>query len=192
MFKADQNAQIGHTARKHGPSKAQMMSRRGALALGACGILALAGCQVRPLYGNQAGLSGTSTTADVLAQIAIDPPADRTTQLVRNELVFGLGEAPTQRYRLALAATRQTRSLGLTGSGATLGRSIVVTATYQLIDTEQNAVLLSNTVSSAASFDSAEQRFANQRATIDAEERAAREVATLIRTQLASAVTASQ
>ena len=158
--------------------------------LGAIGV-GLAGCQVRPLYGDRvAAPSGTGTrsaVASALASISIDPPSDRTTQLVRNELTFRMnsGSAPTA-YRLALRAASATTTLGVTGTGAAFARSLRVTASYQLFQIGNDQPLAENTVIATASYDSVEQRFSNQRAAVDAEDRAAREAAALIEAQLAA------
>lgn len=167
------------------------MNRRVLFGLLGVGALALSGCQVSPLYGDRAGPGGTSATASVLASISIDPPADRTTQLVRNELLFGL-DSGTQnaQYRLAMRATQSVSVLGVSGTGAAIARSVRVTATYQLFALGDDEVLATNTVFATASYDAVEQRFANQRAAIDAGGRAAREVAATIQAQLASAVAA--
>lgn len=158
--------------------------------LGALGLsaVALGGCQVRPLYGDR-GLqsTGQSTTASALSAIAIDPPADRTTQLVRNELFFGLdSESVPVQYRLALRAASAEQTLGVGGTGAAFARTVRVTASYQLFALGRPEPLAENTVISTASYDSVEQRFANQRAAIDAEARAARDVARIIEAQLAA------
>ena len=156
------------------------------------GALALAGCQVSPLYGERtlagsAGAGQTSPVADALASIAIDPPADRTTQLVRNELFFGLDSARVAAsYRLALRAQSEQRTLGVGGTGAAFARAVQVSATYQLFALGETTPILENTVVSTASFDSVDQRFANQRAAIDAQTRAARDVARIIEAQLAA------
>ena len=63
-----------------------------------------------------------------------------------------------------------------------------VTATYQLFVLGEDRPLVANTVFSNASYDSVEQRFSNQRAALDAEARAAREVAAIIEAQLAAAL----
>ena len=165
-----------------------LVSRR--LVLAGLGVtaLGLAGCQVSPLYGTQPGSAGLSPTAAALQAISIDPPADRTTQLVRNELVFGTGSgnAPTQ-YRLALRARSDEQVLGVSGTGAAFARTVRVTASYQLFRLGETVPLVENTAISTASYDSVEQRFANQRATIDAQTRAARDVARTIEAQLAAA-----
>lgn len=169
------------------PSKS--LNRRALLGVLGAGALVLSGCQVSPLYGDRAGPGGTSATANVLASISIDPPADRTTQLVRNELLFGL-DSGTQnaQYRLALRATQSEIGLSITRTGSTSSRSIRVTATYQLFLQGEDEVLAGNTVFATASYDAVEQRFSNQRAAIDAGARAAREVAATIQARLAASV----
>lgn len=168
---------------RHGLSRRSLLL--GALGLGA---LALSGCQVSPLYGDRSlATGGQSATAAALSAIVIDEPADRTTQLVRNELFFGLGSgAVAPQYRLALRAASATQILGVSGTGAAFARTVRVTASYQLFDLGSSTPLAENTVISTASYDSVEQRFANQRAQIDAEERAARDVARVIEAQLAA------
>ncbi len=157
------------------------------LALGV-GALALSGCQVSPLYGDRSpATGGQSATATALSAIAIDEPADRTTQLVRNELFFSLDSGGVAaQYRLALRAASATQTLGVGGTGAAFARTVRVTAIYQLFALGSAAPLAENTVISTASYDSVEQRFANQRAEIDAEARAARDVARVIEAQLAA------
>lgn len=150
--------------------------------------LALAGCQVQPLYSTGPGLT-SAPLATELGSIAIDPPAGRLDQLVRNELAFAFGNDGSPdgaTYRLALRSSQSSRSLQLSGTGAALGRSIAVTATYQLLRIGEREVLATNTVTAAASYDAVDQRFSNQRAIIDAETRAAREVAEIIRAQVAA------
>ncbi|MBV6658915.1 MAG: hypothetical protein KI785_14225 [Devosiaceae bacterium] len=175
----------------HSSAPSRRMVLRGLLGLSG---LALAGCQVRPLYAPSSAPSATwtgSAIADLFSAITIDPPADRTTQLVRNELVFGLGlsgEPVNPRYRLALAANRTSRALAVQPSGSALTRNVAVTADYQLIPLGERDVLVTNRVTAAASYDAVDQRFANERAQIDAEQRAAREVAMIIQAQLAAAL----
>ena len=175
---------------KSGPVAKPLLSRRNVLrtALAGAGLAVLAGCQGRPRYSDAGGgPSARSATADALASIVIDPPSDRTTQRVRNELVFGTnsGGAQTQ-FRLALRASSHEETLGVRGTGAAFARTVRVTASYQLFRLGQLQPVLENTVISTASYDSVEQRFANQRAAIDAEARAARDVAQIIEAQLAS------
>ncbi|MFK7791063.1 MAG: LPS assembly lipoprotein LptE [Devosiaceae bacterium] len=167
---------------------ASYLSRRALLGVVGVSALALAGCQVRPLYSDQVSLAAPSQTASALSQIMIDPPADRLTQLVRNELVFGLnGGNSGATYRMAMRATSSTQSLGVAASGASFAQSVQVTANYQLFRNGDTEPLLERQAFSTASYDTSGQRFANQRAAIDAQDRAAKEVAAIIETQLAAA-----
>lgn len=171
-----------------------MVSRRALLGALGVGALALTGCQVSPLYGDQSSATGgRSATASALSAIAIDAPSDRTTQLVRNELFFGLGSgSTTPQYRLALRASSGAQTLGVGGTGAAFARTVRVTASYQLFVIGAERPIAENTVISTASYDSVDQRFANQRALIDAEARAARDVARVIEAQLAAAFAAGR
>lgn len=179
-------------AKSHLTETSKPLNRRILFSVLVVGALALSGCQVSPLYGDRAGPDGTSATANVLASISVDPPSDRTTQLVRNELLFGL-DSGTQsaQYRLALRATQSENVLGVGGTGAATARSVRVTANYQFFRLGNDEILAANTVFATASYDSVEQRFANERAAIDAQARAAREVAATIQAQLAAAVATS-
>ncbi|MEM6711571.1 MAG: LPS assembly lipoprotein LptE [Pseudomonadota bacterium] len=151
------------------------------------GAAALGGCQIRPLHGDRTLANGTSRAASELASIQIDPPSNRTTQLVRNELVFRFGgDGGLSTYRLALGASRVITTLGVDGTGATFARTLRVAATYQLFRLGEDEPLTENTVIANAGFDEVEQEFANERAAIDAEQRAAREVAAVINAQLAA------
>ena len=175
----------------YGSSLERGLSRRSLLAsLGA--LTLLAGCQVSPLYSSgPAGGAGAPTAH--LGGIIIDPPADRITQQVRNELVFAFGSGPQgQQYRLALLAVSDITVLGVSGTGAAIARRVRVTATYQLFAIGSDDILATNTVFASASYDNSEQRFANQRAAIDAEARAARDVAATIQAQLASAMSSAR
>lgn len=166
-----------------------LVTRRTALGLLGAGALVLSGCQVSPLYGDRAGFGGTSRTASALSAISIDPPNDRITQLVRNELMFGLDSgAASVQYRLALRATASTQTLSITGSGAASAQTVLVTANYQLYRLGDDRPVAENIARSTASYDSVDQRFSNQRAAIDAQARAAREVAAIVEAQLAAAL----
>lgn len=164
-------------------------NRRGLIAaVIGVGCLALSGCQVSPLYGDRAGFGANGGPTSTLNAIVIDPPADRVTQLVRNELVFGLdtGQAGAA-YRLALRADMSQNRLGTDPGGAAIARMVRVTASYQLFAMGEDLPLIENTVIETASYDVVGQRFSNERALLDAQARAARQVAATIEAQLASA-----
>ncbi|MCR6501483.1 LPS assembly lipoprotein LptE [Shinella sp. CPCC 101442] len=148
---------------------------------------ALASCQVRPLYSTGAG------TDTKLSAVAISQADDRVEQQVRNDLIFlfagGAGEAQNAIYHLELNVS--VRNIGVlidvTDDISRAGR-IVVSADYNLTKTETGETVTSGKRSSVALVDFPVQEFAKLRAVRDAENRAARELAELIRADVASAL----
>ena len=166
--------------------------RRVALA-GLVGALALvSACTVRPLYSN-APLSTGSTANTELASIAIKPVKTRYAQQVRNNLIFGFGrgagEPASPLYSLTLSVTEAVESSALVQVGTdedepTAG-SVTLTANYTLTDAKTGAVVTVGKRSITSSFDRPRQEFASYRAQIDAENRAARELAEALQLSIA-------
>jgi LPS-assembly lipoprotein len=157
------------------------------LALGLVAAVALSACTVQPLYAPS--LSGTSA-ASALGQIAIDPVDTRISQEVRNRLIFSLSggsepAAPT--YRMKLFVTSAESALGVTPVEAAPAYSITVSATYEVKTAATGDIVLRGTTRGTASFDRISQVYANTRAKLDAENRAAALAADEIRLRLASA-----
>ena len=165
------------------------LSRRSVLALGATlGLGFIAGCTVRPLYGNATSAgSGAGTTAK-LAQIEIPAATDRVGQELRNHLIFlfagGKGQPANPAYRLSLKssvsksvpATINTGRISLEPTAGT----ITVRANYTLADAATGKVLARGNRAVQASYDIPVQEFAARRAVLNAEDRAARELAQLL------------
>jgi LPS-assembly lipoprotein len=171
--------------------------RRGSrhLVLGAlvvCG-LAVAGCTVRPLYSDAPlGESGASAKAE-LASISVKPVSSRYAQQVRNNLIFGLyggGEAPADpAYSLSLDVSELVESAARVQirtdvDQPTAGR-VTLTAAYRLTDARTGATVATGKRSISSSYDRPSQEFATYRAQIDAENRAAHELAELLRLAIA-------
>ncbi|MCB1475338.1 MAG: hypothetical protein H6883_04875 [Rhodobiaceae bacterium] len=132
-----------------------------------------AACNMRPLYGSVDGSAGSSVSAD-LAAIKLTAPEDRVEQVLQNQLGFRLngGQPVGDRYTLDLRTETKTSSvLVRTIGGKPQARFVNVSTSYQL--KQGDTVLDSGTLSRQASFDWSQQRFANDRAQIDAEDRAA-------------------
>lgn len=158
-----------------------------ALALCLAAALLAGGCQVRPLYG-PAALGGDTVSA-ALADVDVAPVAGRVPQRIRNDLLFRMngGNPGSGAYQVTLDVRERyanviTRSI----SGLPGGRNVRLIVNYELRKTGDDTVLTAGSVTRIASFDYFNQRFANDRATIDAEDRAAREIATDIQLRLAS------
>ncbi|TPM26029.1 LPS assembly lipoprotein LptE [Mesorhizobium sp. B2-3-5] len=166
--------------------------RRIALA-GLVGSLALvSACTVRPLYSS-APLSTGSTANAEMASIAIKPVRTRYAQQVRNNLIFGFGrgagEPASPLYSLDLGVTEAVESSALVQVGTdqdepTAG-SVTLTAGYTLTDANTGAVIAVGKRAITSSFDKPRQEFASYRAQIDAENRAARELAEALQLSIA-------
>ncbi|MDX3977773.1 LPS assembly lipoprotein LptE [Shinella sp.] len=163
------------------------LSRFGKALAGLAIIGALAGCQVRPLYSTGSG------TESKLASVSISEATDRVEQKVRNDLIFlfagGAGEPQNAIYHLEMNVT--VRNIGVLIDVADdiprAGR-IVVAADYNLVKTDSGETLASGKRSSVALVDFPVQEFAKLRAVRNAENRAARELAELIRADVAAAL----
>ncbi|TPM28770.1 LPS assembly lipoprotein LptE [Mesorhizobium sp. B2-3-4] len=166
--------------------------RRIALA-GLVGSLALvSACTVRPLYSSAPLANGSSANAE-LASIAVKPVKTRYAQQVRNNLIFGFGrgagEPASPLYSLDLGVTEAVDSAALVQNGTdedepTAG-SVTLTAGYTLTDAKTGAVIAVGKRAITSSFDRPRQEFASYRAQIDAENRAARELAQALQLSIA-------
>jgi LPS-assembly lipoprotein len=177
-------------------SLSEMKSRKhmkllAATALGLC--VALAGCQVRPLYS--AGVATFSSDPSTgITTVSINEVSNRYAQEVRNQLIFalsgGAGEPANPTYRLELgiskriinAAEVQTQTVG--ENQPTAG-GVVLTSNYVLFDAASGAEIAKGSRSVTASFDRSRQQFAQVRAERDAENRAARELAEIMKLVIA-------
>ncbi|TCQ25126.1 LPS assembly lipoprotein LptE [Rhizobium sp. PP-CC-3G-465] len=165
--------------------------RRIALCFAGLSLLLMAGCQVRPLYSD--GPSGAPATA--LASIGISEAKDRVEQRVRNALIFltsgGKGEPTAPQYQLALSVSHQTTGVLFDerndNDTASAGR-LVIEADYNLTRVDTGKTVKSGHRKAVALVDFPIQEFAKLRAIRDAENRAARELAEVIRADLAAAL----
>lgn len=145
----------------------------------ALGAVLLAGCQAQPLYGS---ISAQNRS------VSVSPANTRAEQLVRNDLVLGFGGELTESdYRLTVTATSLLSGLlpGGIDNEFSAART-TVTATYTLVAVSTGETLKSGTRVADAQLDLPSQHFAQERAKLEAEARAARAVAAMIRADVAS------
>lgn len=168
------------------------LAHRTAVAFAAAAIILLAGCQVRPLYSESNGVGQR------LATVGFDDPHNRIEQVVRNNLVFlaagGAGEPASPQYEVKLTAKSSASSiLDLTNDDSdtvsvrnvpVAGR-VEVSVTYTLTRIRDGQVLKTATREVVSQIDVSGQHFAKMRAIRDAENRAAREAAEFIRSEIA-------
>ncbi|MCP4319894.1 MAG: hypothetical protein GY789_28930 [Hyphomicrobiales bacterium] len=151
-------------------------------------VIGLQACQVRPLYYSQSGVEST------LASVGVDEVDDRVSQELRNRLIFlysgGKGEPLNPDYSLqvdvegdASVALREQLADGITA------QRYSATVTYTLKDNRTKKVVGNGKRTVITFYDQTTQEFANRRALRDAEDRAARELAEIVRADTASIVT---
>lgn len=169
-----------------------------ARAVALSGLIAAAGflsaCTARPLYSNAPLSAGSQVgAADELASIAIKPVNSRYAQQVRNNLVFaftGGAERPANPlYSLDLGVTERIQSAAIiqtsTNEDTPSAGTVTLTGNYTLTDAKTGEKIASGKRSISSSYDRPLQEFASYRAQRDAENRAARELADLLRLAIA-------
>lgn len=145
----------------------------------------LAGCQARPMYAESTGIVAK------MSSISYAPAGDRITQQVRNNLVFltggGAGEPADAAYEVRLnASSSMTNILDEQSYTGPIPGRVTVTADYALVRKSDGQVLRVAKRRVTAAIDLPSQEFAKIRAIRDAENRASREVAEFIRSDIAS------
>ena len=188
LSRNSQNAGPGH------PDRRAVIS--GAIALAA--TLGLAGCSsVQPLYATDgttqvAGQAYSGFVASKLAQIDVEVQRTRVGQRLRNELLYKLsgGANPSgpdvADYFLELRMRKRNLSqLVSEVEGRPTSRSVNLQVSYTLKRPGEDEIVTRGTVERVATYDTTDQRFAAERANIDAENRVTAEAADSIRTELA-------
>jgi LPS-assembly lipoprotein len=152
------------------------------LALGA--PLVLSGCGWAPLYGEP----GSSPASEELRAVHVDPISERIGQRLEIALRNSLnptGEPTPERYRLRTTLSASLSNLGIESQGLGSLGQIDVYATYNLIDSKTQKVLLVNTVHVANSFELNPNQYSTVVGEDDASVRSAAELNQEIVTRLA-------
>jgi LPS-assembly lipoprotein len=162
-----------------------------AAALAFSGVMALSGCQVRPLYATGPAAAGAS----LLSQpVSVNEVTSRYAQEVRNHLIFlingGAGEPVNAAYKLELGVAKRVTTVAVitprTGESRGTAGSVVLSSNYVLSDAATGSQAATGSREVSASFDSPRQQFARLRAERDAEDRAARELAEALKLAIAA------
>lgn len=172
------------------PARRTMLA---ALVLAAAAAVAVSGCTVRPLYSD-AGYSGGGPTGSVgaaLSTISVKPATNRVGQEVRNHLIFlfngGKGEPANPSYTLTLfasATSEATANIQVNDQNEPTASLMTASGNYTLTDSA-GKVVATGSRQYMSSYDVPRQEFAALRAARDAENRASRELAELIRMAVA-------
>jgi LPS-assembly lipoprotein len=147
--------------------------------------LPLAGC-FKPMYASLD--DGASPVIEELSRVNVAPIGERVGQRVRNELIYSFsgGEAADLPYKLVVTLKHHVEDSVIQPTGEAITKTYELRANFTLIEVENGKVLYGGSTLSRAAFDRTTQLFANQRAELDAEERAARTVAENVKTRVAA------
>ena len=160
-----------------------------ALGLAAVTVV-LVGCEsgsgFRPLYGS---LGNGADVERKMAQIEIGTIPGRNGQRIRNELIFQTtgGAAPLPpAYRLEMATKELSQNTLIARDGNSAGAAMSIEAKFQLIRLSDKKVMLEGVSIARATFERFSGVYSNVRANDDNGERAAKTIATDVKSRLAA------
>lgn len=157
-------------------------------------LMAVSGCQVRPLYSAGAGAGSAAAQAANLS-VSVGQVNTRYAQEVRNHLIFllngGAAEPAGPAYKLDIGVTKRTIQsvevqTNASGENQPTAGGVVLESSFSLQDAASGETVSTGSRSVTSSFDRPRQQFAQLRAERDAEDRAARELAELLRLAVAA------
>jgi len=122
-----------------------------------------------------------------LSEISVPPIPERLGQLLRIELTNRLtpnGPPRAPAYVLNVQVTESKQSLGVRKDATATRANLIITANFNLFDTQADENLLDGTVRSINSYNILDADFATLSAEADARRRAARDLATEIQSRL--------
>ena len=145
--------------------------------------LALAGCGLQPLYAG----GGNGRVAQALADVSVPAIEGQAGWLVRNALIDRLGSSDGgggARYRLDVRLDDRLEGLGLLGDDTISRERRTLRARYQLVDSQNGAILLDATAGSDAGIDVVSSEYA----VIAAEQTALENLARVVADQIVTKV----
>jgi len=156
------------------------------------GGITLAGCGFRPMYGEAGPNADTpgGITKTRLAQVRIDPIADRIGQELHNLLrdrMNPAGQPDVAAYSLSVSLSQVEQEIAGDTDENVRHKILKVTAVYSLIPTKDDKQRLLNNASSriSVSFDTLDDPYNDIATKEDAERRAVEQLADMITTRVA-------
>lgn len=148
------------------------------------------GCSYRPLYGTKEGDPGA---AAALSGIVVEEQGSRAGQLVRNDLMLGLGNRAGSNadFQLKLEPTEKTSLISSVPGQKLQRRRYRLNVKYVLLNVATGKVASEGASFSNVSYDTVQEPVADLQAADNAKDRASREVAEDIRLRLAAFVSAA-
>ncbi len=147
-------------------------------------MVLITGCGFEPLHGRPE--TGNQTTT-ALSQVSVHPIPERLGQLLRIELtnqLTPLGPPKAPAYVLNVDVSEVKQELGVRKDDTATRANLIITATFELTNTQTNENLFSGTVRSINSYNILDADFATLTAEADARRRGTRDLATEIGTRL--------
>jgi LPS-assembly lipoprotein len=158
-----------------------------------------AGCTVQPLHGGSTSFTsaaGTAAEAQMLASVDVAPVDTREAQQVRNHLIFllggGQGQPSQPAYTLTLnvnASHSRAARIQIGTDDEPTSQTVTMRARYMLRDNATGRPVAAGSRQTLAAYDLSRQEFAALRAARNAEDRAARELAELLRMAVVQGLT---
>ncbi len=177
-------------------SETGTMTRRRPLALAAAlGLAALVGGCFQPLYSEGTVSRVGGNVRNAMLGIEVPEIKGLVGHYLRNELVFefdGGGEPDRQKILKLTATTRETLEVITVdyANGRADSAVLVATVDWQLTRAGSNETVATGQSVVRAPYERSQQRFASLRAARDAQVRAAKELAQLIKARVAAALVA--
>lgn len=140
----------------------------------------------RPLH---ADLGGEIPAYEKFAALNIAPIPGRVGQQLRNELIYHTtrgGDPVPPQYRLDIAIQESVSSTLVQRTADALGEVYNLTASFTVIRLSDQKVMLTGTSNARAGYERVVATYANVRARRDAEDRAAKTVATDLKARISS------
>jgi LPS-assembly lipoprotein len=163
-------------------ARAGRRRRKRILALTTALAVTAAGCGFQPIHGQRSEASGTA-----LAAIDIGLIADRTGQMLRNELLQQMqpqGGTTPARYGLAITLGESLQELAIRKDETATRTKLIMTARFSVTSRADGKGLFTGSVQSANSYDILTSDFATLSAREDARRRAVQQLATGIKQRL--------
>ena len=145
--------------------------------------LALSACGFHPLYGSIDGGPGID-----MSSIYVKPIPERTGYVLRNELLDlfdSMGNPDGAKFRLEIELKTERVPLGFLENAQITRYNFYLTARYVLVSTAANKAVKRGVARTITSYNVVTSPYATVTAEKDAQDRAARDVAETIRTELA-------
>lgn len=145
-------------------------------------VLAVTACGFEPIHGQRSEASGAA-----LATIDIGLIADRTGQMLRNELLQQMqprGGTVPARYGLAVTLTESLQDLAIRKDETATRANLVVTARYTVTSRADGKALFNGSTRSTNSYNVLTSDFATLSAREDARRRAVQQLAAGIKQRL--------